>query len=859
MSTPMLDQFHALKAENPEAILFYRMGDFYETFFEDAVIAARVLELTLTSRNKNDPDPVPMAGVPYHAAGSYVQRMVEAGYCVAIAEQMEDPALAKGLVRRAVVRVVTPGLGWDPTTLDARTSSWVAGLVRKGTQYGIALLDASTGDLRLCTVGTSEVAQAELLRHEPKEVLLGPGVDAAVAEAVRAWARRTGALESQAEVGSWDPAEARRALERQLGVSDLAGFGVQRDEAGVAAAGAVLRYARRRLGNRLENVHVLRVWRPGHTLGLDDATRLNLELVRPVRGEGKSRTLLGVLDRTATAMGGRLLREWLLAPLLDPAGIQFRQDAIEGLVDRSDVRQSAAVGLRHVADIERLVARVTQGTAGPRDLAMLRRSLDALPELRATLAPLPGVARLLPADLAADTLNDLKTWLVDDPPVTIGEGGLVRPGANAELDELVSLATEGKGLMAALEARERDATGITSLRVRHHQVFGYFLEVTRAHLHRVPRAWIRKQTLSNAERFFTPELKELEEKVTGADVRRVELEIELFGALRERVAHASPKLTQLARAVAAIDVFVALAAVADEGRWCRPRIVDEPILEVVGGRHPVVEAALDERQFVPNDVSLREDRRLIVLTGPNMAGKSTILRQTALHVVLAQMGSFVPAERATLGVFDRVFCRVGASDDLAQGQSTFMVEMAETASILHHATQRSLVVLDEIGRGTATYDGLAIAWSVAEDLLDRVGAKTLFATHYHELCALAEERAGVVNQRVAVSVSGDTILFLRQLQDGGASRSYGIQCARLAGLPTQVVRRAAQLLERFEAHAPRNDRNQLSLFGAAPLPGPAADPEPAVDLLREALDGIDPDALTPREALEALYRLRGLR
>ncbi|MCB9681517.1 MAG: DNA mismatch repair protein MutS [Alphaproteobacteria bacterium] len=864
MTTPMFEQFQSLKALNPDAILFFRMGDFYETFFEDAEVAAAVLELTLTARNKGDPDAVPMAGVPHHAAASYIQRLVDAGYRVAIAEQVEDPATAKGLVRREVVRVVTPGVVLDPSSLQAREPNWLVAVApprSRAKGWGLAALDVSTGDLRLTSLDDANAVVGELHRLEPKEALLGPGLDEADAAALGAALRRHDALVSAVDAGAWDAAEAERALHRLLGVADLAGFGVQRGEPGLRAAGAVVRYATQRLGQELGNVHRVRTWRPGGFMALDDTTRRNLELTRTLIGGARKGSLLGLLDRTGSAMGSRLLREWLAFPLLDPVAIGYRLDAVTALLEAPSLRAGLRAALREVADIERIVARVTQGTAHARDLVGLRRSLGAVPDARACVATVPALVALLPRDLCTDVHDDLATWLVDDPPLALTDGGLVRPGAHAELDELTEFALEGRGIIAKVEEREREASGIPSLKIRHNKVFGYYIEITRAHLHRVPDHYLRKQTLTTAERYITPELKELEEKVLGADERRKALEYELFVAVRGRVEQAGARLAAVGRALAALDVFATLAELAESLRWCRPTVSDALVLDVRGGRHPVVEAFLDDEQFVPNDVHLEVGgRQLVVLTGPNMSGKSTIMRQTALIVLLAQIGSYVPADAATVGVVDRIFTRVGAADDLARGQSTFMVEMSETAAILHHASARSLVILDEIGRGTSTYDGLAIAWSVAEDLVDRIGCRALFATHYHELCELADERPVVVNQSVAVSEWGERILFLRRLQDGGASRSYGIQCARLAGLPRPVIRRAQQLLQHFEKHAPRNAAQQLSLFGGVPTPVAVEEAEVApVDPLREALDALDPDAMSPRDALAAIYRLRDLR
>lgn len=857
--TPMFKQYTTLKQAHPDAILFFRMGDFYEVFFDDAELCARVLDITLTARNKHEDEPIPMAGVPHHAAAGYVQRLTEAGYRVAIAEQVEDPSEAKGLVRREVVRVVTPGVVLDPTALAAREPNHLASVVQGPDGVGVAFLDVSTGDLRCTTVEDVAAAAGELHRFEPREALLAPELkdDPVLAAALA----RHGTLISRVEPEAWTRTEAVRELRTLLGVSDLSGYGVDEAEAGVRAAGALVRYGRDVSGAALGNVHQLRAYRPQGFMVLDDTTRRNLEISRTLLGGRRKGTLLWLLDRTATAMGSRALKRWLAFPLLDVPTIERRQRAVQALVEDPAAREDLRDALRQVADVERIGARVTSGTAHARDLAALRRSLQATPVALAAVEALPELAELLPADLCVDLAEELAAWLVDDPPISLTEGGLLRRGMDEELDELVSLSVDGVGAITRLEEREREATGISTLKIRRNKMFGYYIEVTRAHLHKVPtERFRRKQTLSNAERYITAELKELEEKVLGADERRKDLEYGLFVDLRSRMAAHSARLQVLATALADLDVLAALSESAARHGWCRPEVDESLDVVLEAARHPVVEALLDEESFVPNDCLLDgEHRRLVVLTGPNMSGKSTTMRQVAVAVLLAQIGSFVPARRARIGVCDRIFTRVGAADDLSRGQSTFMVEMSETASILHHATRRSLVVLDEIGRGTSTYDGLAIAWSVAEDLADRVRCRALFATHYHELCELADTRPGVVNMSVAVSEWGDRIVFLRTLKEGGASRSYGIQCARLAGLPDPVVARARTLLTRFEKHAPRNDRQQLSLFGQPVPSATAPEPEPALpDPVRDHLATVDPDELTPRKALEILYALKRL-
>lgn len=848
--TPMMRQYLEIKAQVPDAVLMYRMGDFYELFFDDARVAAEVLQLTLTSRNKNDPDPIPMAGIPYHALDGYLKQLVGAGHKVAVAEQKLPPKDAKvKLMQRELVRVVTPGLPWDSDGLEARESCWVAA-VSGVSPVGIALLDVSTGELRVTEVGDLDAAAAELMRVEPRELVL----EDAAAESAAITAATRGVSRTVADDAWFDRIAGDRTLCDLLQTRDLRGFGARGLGAAIGAAGALVTYARETARVGLEHVRRLVVYQTEGHMVIDEATRRNLELLRPLRGTNRKGTLVHLLDQCRTPMGGRLLREWLARPLVDVARIQERQDAVESLLDGRR-REAVREHLRLVADLERLSAKAAQGTANARDLVALAGSLQALPGVVDALAGERAFQGWLPDDLVLDVAADITRWLVEEPPASLTEGGLVRPGVHDDLDELVAISREGKGAIARMEASLRAETGIErGLKVKHNKVFGYFIEVTLANLERVPEVWHRKQTLTNCERFITPELKEFEEKVLGADERRKELEYALFRDLRERVGAAVDRLQAVAGAISRIDVVGAFAEVAVDRRYCRPSLDRTSDLDIVAGRHPVVESMPLDDRFVPNDLHLDDDRRLVILTGPNMAGKSTVMRQVALIALMAQIGSFVPAESARIGVCDRIFVRVGASDDLARGQSTFMVEMSETAAILNQATSRSLILLDEIGRGTSTYDGLSIAWAVAEAVHDAVGARAIFATHYHELVSLSEERPRVANLHVAVSEWGERIIFLRTLREGGASKSYGIQCARLAGMPDAVVERARSLLvelERRPRYGPPT--RQLSLFAAAP-PAPEPEPNPALD----ALTALDPDELTPRQALEALYRLKEL-
>ncbi len=838
VDTPMMRQYRELHAQVPDALLFYRMGDFYELFGEDAVWTAAALELTLTTRDRDSANAQPMCGVPWHAADGYLRRLLDLGKKVAIAEQVEDPRLAKGIVKREVVRVLSPGLSAEG--VEARDSSWLVAVCGLAGAWGLAFLDATTGDLRAADVADLPSLGAELARHAPREALLAADADSPPLRALLGDLCTTVVADARVD---------RAAMSRRFGAAtDNLG-------SGLGAASMALRYASESLRADLRNVTALRTFQVGATLGLDEATLRNLELFRPIRGSGRKGTLLGLLDRTQTAMGGRLLRDWLAHPLVDVAALNARFDAVEAF--GAGVRGLALPLLAQVADLERIASRLAQGVGGPRDLVALGVGLERVGELHARL-DVSALRARLPDDLVGELAADILHWLVDEPPANLDEGGVIRPGADPALDRLRGLATEAKGAIAAMEERLRQETGVASLKVRHNDVFGYFIEVTKANLSKVPSGWHRKQTIANGERFITPELKEYEEEVAGADEARIRLEGEHFRALRQRAADQVPRLQAVARGVAELDVLATFAELAAVNRWVRPTFDESGEIELVGSRHPVVEVARREERFVPNDIRLGELARVILLFGPNMAGKSTVMRQVALAVVMAQIGCPVAARSARLELVDRLFVRVGASDDLARGQSTFMVEMGETANILAGATSRSLVLLDEIGRGTSTYDGLAIAWAVAEDLHDRVRARTMFATHYHELAALAESSPRAHAMHVAIAEAGEELRFLRVLRAGPAPGSFGIQIARLAGLPPAVVTRATRLLRQLERARPRAEATQLSLFGGTPVadaPPPAA---PLVDDVRAAVLELNPDSLTPRGALDELYRLRRL-
>ena len=798
--TPLMQQYREIKARYPQTILFFRMGDFYEMFEDDARLAARELGLTLTSRNNGGAAEVPLAGVPVKAGTEYLRRLIAKGHRVAICEQVEDPKLAKGLVRREVVETITPGTVLAEDWLERKRNNFLLALDPRGTAPGLAALDLSTGELALETVPLEDLASA-LARYEAPEVVLPAGCELALLPG------RGACTLTEREAWEFDPELAREDLVRTFRLASLDGLGVEPgDRAAVGAAGALLRYARELKPGGLPHLARPRVLRGGAVVPLDDMTRRNLELVEPLRPGASGATVLEVLDRTMTPMGARLLRRWLLAPLVDPAAINARLDAVEVLVRDPRGRDRVREALDGVRDLERLAGRAALGRATPRELGALRDSIVRLPDVRSALDGLEarGQAAVLEQaaerfDLLADLGDELARALVERPPAQTADGDAIRPGYDRELDELKDARDGGKQYIASLQARERERTAIPSLKVGFNKVFGYYLEVTNPHKDRVPPDYERRQTLSGAERFVTPELKQYEAKVLGAEERIAVREAELVDALRTRVADAVTRVQTTAGIVAELDVWGGLADLAHREAYVRPQVTADFTIELEASRHPVVERMMAREAFIPNDVRLDEGGRVILLTGPNMAGKSTLLRQVGLCVLLAQVGCFVPARRAVIGVVDRLFTRVGASDNLVRGQSTFMVEMSETSAILHGATARSLVLLDEIGRGTSTYDGVAIAWAVTEHLHNVIGCKTVFATHYHELTQLTEELAHARNFNVAVREAGDEIVFLHRLEPGGADRSYGIHVGRLAGLPGVVVGRAWEVLKLLEA------------------------------------------------------------
>ncbi len=865
-------QFLEIKSRYPDSILMFRMGDFYEMFFEDAVTAAPVLDIALTSRDKGIEDAVPMAGVPYHALGGYLRTLVERGMKVAICEQMETPEQARKrrgakIVRREVVRVVTPGALVDEEHLRSGEPNFLVSVVAPQGLPGpcaMALLDISCGEFVVLDADSGSAARAELARFAPREILADPALHPWLNEALGPDAPRL------------EPAQAppRAEVRRVEAMAKEAGVALQ-DHTGTAGA-VVLAYAEATQPGQTLLLHRLRRHEPSSHLVLDEASVRNLELLQTLRDGSRKGSVLWAIDRTRTSMGARTLRAWLVAPSRDPAVIRARQDGIEALLEQPGLRDELQSRLKDVRDVVRLAARARLGTVTPRELGALRNSLATLPALTAAVSELAQrrtdgvIPELLSLgdDLLTDVHDDLAGLLVDDPPAHGRDGGMIRTGADEALDEQRRLRDGGREALAAIETRERERTGIGSLRVQHNRVFGYFLEVPKAHLARVPDDYVRKQTLANAERYVTEELAGYEAKVLGAQALALAREQELFIALRSRTSEHGERLCRLGERLAGLDVLTGLAEVAARHDYCRPTLVEEPVLELSQARHPVVERMLGAGSFVPNDTLLRahggaagaDDARLQLITGPNMGGKSTVMRQVALVTVLAHMGSFVPARAATVGLTDRVFTRVGAADDLGRGDSTFMVEMRETAQILSHASDRSLVLLDEIGRGTATFDGLALAWAISEYLHDQVGCRTMFATHYHELCALETSLAGVRNIHVTVHEQRGRIVFLHQVQPGPAGRSYGIQVGRLAGLPARVLRRAGRILGRLEANPHAAGAPQLDLFS------PSADPEaivatageagsPGAQDVLDALADLDPDDLTPRQAHDQLRQL----
>jgi DNA mismatch repair protein MutS len=865
-ATPAMRQYFEAKRQHRDAIVFFRMGDFYEMFYEDALTAARALELTLTSRSKDSTGgAIPMCGVPFHAADGYIARLVRKGFRVAVCEQMEDPKKAKGLVRREVVRVVSPGTLTDTGYLDAREPAFLMGIAPAcpGPGYGVALLDLSTGEFTATEYLGVEARQTladELAVLRPREIV-APAALTDIAALVGEL--QIAALITTPDEWTFELESARRSLIEQLRTQTLQAFGLEGRAAATSAAGALIQYLRDTQKADLSHIREVAFRSGSDCLIVDPTTLRNLEVLESSQG-GRAGSLLHEMDRTVTPMGGRLLRGWLIRPLLALERIQDRLDAVEEFAFRSTERAKLRDTLKSIYDMERLVARAALGTAGPRDLASLKGSIALIPRVRLPLADLqaPLVGSLLAEiDDLADIRDELDRTLADEPPAFAREGGMIRDGVDSELDELRTISRSGKQRIVEMEEAERARTGISSLKVRYNRVFGYYIEVSRSNLASVPSDYHRKQTIAGGERFITPALKEYEEKVLGADERILGREVEIFERLRGRIAIEAPRIQDTARAIAALDALSALAETAAVGNYTKPQMHSGGELIATDARHPVVERYAPDA-FVPNDIRLDgESHQLLILTGPNMGGKSTFLRQTALLCLMAQAGSFVPARTAKLPVVDRLFARVGASDNIARGQSTFMVEMQETANILHCATSRSLVILDEIGRGTATFDGLSLAWAVAEHLASNPKAKpkTIFATHYHELTDLADALPGVANFHVVVREWKDDIVFLRKVVPGRSDRSYGIQVARLAGLPATVVSRAREILNGLERdELSRGGRPALSAEGMRnqQQPGLFQTVASGDDPVHKRLRQLDVDQLTPLQALTLLAELK---
>ncbi len=881
--TPMLQQFMEIKASHEDAILFYRMGDFYEMFFDDAVVAAKILGITLTSRSsKNDENKIPMCGVPHHAVSSYLAKLVKAGHRVAICEQVEDPRQVKSgkIVKREVVRVVTPGVTTDEQLLDDKSNRYLSAVSlsadKSGAPYGGAYLDISTGEFLVSQHGDLDELFDELSRMAPAELLIdesGEESNQDVIKSIKGFLPDL-CLTKRAEHTFYFET-ARETLLEHFQTLNLAGFGCEQMLAGISAAGALLQYVLETQKTACSHIEKLIPVNLEDVLIVDEPSRRNLELSQTIVGSSRNGSLLDTLDYTSTPMGARLLKRRLLFPLRQVDRICTRLQAVELLFNDNRLRENLRSLLADAYDLERLNSRVVLGSANPRDLLAIRNTLAQLPAIKDLVTEIKdGVLQQIGSDL--NVLPEIKTLLDnsirDDAPVTMREGKIIKDDFHPELDELMAIQRDGRGMILALEAKERELSGIAKLKIGFNKVFGYYLEVSRGQVANVPEYFIRKQTLVNAERFITPELKEFESKVMGAEEKRLDLEYRIFTDIRNEVAAQSRILLETAAHLARLDYFACLAEAARRNRYVKPQVENSEIITIIEGRHPVIEQTLPAGRFVPNDIHLdQENEEVLIITGPNMAGKSTVLRQTALIVLMAQMGSFVPAERAEIGVVDRIFTRVGAMDDLRRGQSTFMVEMNETANILNNATENSLVILDEIGRGTSTFDGLAIAWAVAEDLVNKnnKGVKTLFATHYHELTELALTRNRVKNFHIGVREWNDTIIFLHKLMPGGTNRSYGIQVAALAGVPPKVVERAHEILKNIEKGefdhlgkpriaAGAKQQNKKRSAGAAKHPNQLNLFGPGTDPIREKLDGIKPDTLAPLEALNLLYELKKL-
>ncbi|KHS96292.1 DNA mismatch repair protein MutS [Pectobacterium polaris] len=839
--TPMMQQYFRLKAEHPEILLFYRMGDFYELFYDDAKRASQLLDISLTKRGASAGEPIPMAGVPHHAVENYLARLVQMGESVAICEQIGDPATSKGPVERKVVRIVTPGTISDEALLQEKQDNLLAAIWQDGRGFGYATLDISSGRFRVSEPADRETMAAELQRTNPAELLYPESFESMDLIETRHGLRRRPLWE-------FEPDTARQQLNLQFGTRDLTGFGVEQAKLALRAAGCLLQYAKDTQRTSLPHIRGITMERQQDGIIMDAATRRNLELTQNLSG-GVENTLAAVLDCTVTAMGSRMLKRWIHMPSRDIEALKQRQQAISAL---QDITPDLQPSLRQVGDLERILARLALRTARPRDLARMRHAFQQFPDIREQLAPLDtdSVRRLVSLIGQFDELRDLlERAVVEAPPVLVRDGGVIAPGYHSELDEWRALAEGASDYLDRLEIREREKLGLDTLKVGFNGVHGYYIQVSRGQSHLVPIHYVRRQTLKNAERYIIPELKEYEDKVLTSKGKALALEKALYDELFDLLLPHLAELQQSAAALAELDVLTNLAERADTLNYVCPTLSDKPGIKITGGRHPVVEQVLRE-PFISNPLSLAPQRRMLIITGPNMGGKSTYMRQAALIVLMAHIGCFVPADQAIIGPVDRIFTRVGAADDLASGRSTFMVEMTETANILHNATENSLVLMDEIGRGTSTYDGLSLAWACAENLASRIKAMTLFATHYFELTTLPEKMEGVVNVHLDAREHGDTIAFMHSVQDGAASKSYGLAVAALAGVPKEVIKRARQKLKELETLS--NNASSSHIDGAQLALLSNDEPSPAI----EALEAIDPDALTPRQALDWLYQLK---
>ncbi|GJL79947.1 MAG: DNA mismatch repair protein MutS [Nitrospinaceae bacterium] len=870
--TPMMQQYQRIKRECSDALLFFRMGDFYEMFNEDARIASRILEIALTSRSKNKANSIPMCGVPHHAANAYISKLIKAGKKVALCEQTEDPKLAKGLVRREIVRIVTPGTVLDDALLDPKSNHFVVSLFFGKDGLGLAALDISTGLFKVTEINgdnTSSFLADELEKIDPREILV-PESRAGETNGSMPWSGNENIYAHSGEDWTFSFGEAYRKLLEHFKTGSLEGFGCEHLKLAISAAGALIHYLHETQKSALQHITALSTYHIENSMLLDQTTIKSLELIQASDGSRKN-SLLDLLETTQTPMGARRVKEWILKPLIDREAIEERLSQVHAFVENPLLRKDMREQLQKIHDLERLVGRISLSMSSPRDLMALKNSIETFPSILALLSRFPAEAVSQYAetwDNLEDVFRLIDEKIVDEPPATLKDGHLIKPGCDQELDRLKSISKDGKTWIAALETKEKERTGIPVLKVGYNKIYGYYIEITKKNIDRVPAEYIRKQSLVNAERYISPELKEYEVEITGAEEKITELEFQLFQKIREDISREGPRIQTMARTIAKIDALFSFAETAHQYNYCRPTLLEDPTLCLKNGRHPLVEKIDPLNQFIPNDTVLDStDNQIMIITGPNMAGKSTFLRQVALITLMAQIGSFVPADEARIGVVDRIFSRVGAQDHLLKGQSTFMVEMNEAANILNNATARSLIILDEIGRGTSTFDGISIAWSIVEYLHalngEQGGPKTLFATHYHELTDLALVLPGVNNFNVQVKEWNDEIIFLRKIVSGGADKSYGIQVARLAGLPEKVLKRALEVLDNLEKsefdesgrpkishseEAPANlGPQQLTMFGEDFSP------------LLKKLDDLNPDDLTPRQALDLLFEFKDLR